>query len=115
MVDDKKIGLTPAVELSYLKPEEQKLLLDTMESEQATPSLSQAQKMKKMSQEHSLNEDSMLSLMMTPKKPECMDLVIPADKIKRFFPKSYTPEQIQTVIFKLLERWVQRREQDQSR
>lgn len=115
MVDDKKIGFTPAVELSYLKPEEQKLLLETMESEQTTPSLSQAQRLKKMSQDNSLNEDNMLSLMMIPKKPETMSFTIPADKIKQYFPKNYTLEQIQSVIFKLLERWQRRREHDQIR
>ena len=75
MVDEKKIGITPAVEISYLKPEEQKLLLDTIESEQATPSLSQAQRMKKLSQSGELNDDTMLGIMMEQKKPEKMDIL----------------------------------------
>ena len=115
MVDEKKIGLTPAVELSYLKPEEQKLLVDTIESEQATPSLSQAQKMKKMSQEQTLNEDTMLSLMMQPKKPVPMNFVIPEDKLRQYFPKNYSMEQMESVIFKLLDRWQHRHDRDQSR
>ncbi len=115
MVDEKKIGLTPAVEISYLKPNEQKLLLETIESEQATPSLSQAQKMKKMSQDHTLNEDTMLTLMSQPKKPVTMDFVIPAEKLKEFFPKNYTHEQIQNVVYKLLDRWHHRHDRDQCR
>ena len=115
MVDEKKIGLTPAVELSYLKPEEQKLLVETIESEQATPSLSQAQKMKKMSQEQTLNEDTMLSLMMQPKKPVPMNFVIPEDKLRQYFPKNYSMEQMESVIFKLLDRWQHRHDRDQCR
>ena len=115
MVDEKKIGLTPAVEISYLKPNEQKLLLDTIESEQATPSLAQAQKMKKMSQEQTLNEDTMLSLMMQPKKPVTMDFVIPQERLRKYFPKNYTLEQMEGVIFKLLDRWQHRHDRDQCR
>ena len=115
MVDEKKIGLTPAVELSYLKPEEQKMLLETIESEQTTPSLSQAQKMKKMSQENTLNEDTMLELMSKPKKPVTMDIVLPADKIKEYFPKNFSVEQVQNVIYKLLDRWHHRHDRDQCR
>ena len=115
MVDGKKIGLTPAVELSYLKPDEQKMLLETIESEQATPSLSQAQKMKKMSQENTLNEDTMLELMSKPKKPVTMDIVLPADKIKEYFPKNFSVEQVQNVIYKLLDRWHHRHDRDQCR
>ena len=91
MVDDKKIAMTPAVELSYLKPEEQTLLLDTIESEQATPSLSQAQRLKKFSQEGHLNEDSMLAIMSEEKKPEKNDLTIKADKLQKYFPKIVYP------------------------
>ena len=74
MVDDKKIAITPAVEISYLKPDEQELLLDTIDSEQATPSLSQAQRMKKLSQEGKLNDDTMLDIMMEQKKPDTVSL-----------------------------------------
>ena len=115
MVDDKKIAMTPAVELSYLKPEEQTLLLDTIESEQATPSLSQAQRLKKFSQEGHLNEDSMLAIMSEEKKPEKNDLTIKADKLQKYFPKSYTPQQMEQVIIRLLDGWQKKRQRDQER
>jgi len=115
MVDDKKIAMTPAVELSYLKPEEQTLLLDTMESEQATPSLSQAQRLKKFSVEGHLNEDSMLAIMSEEKKPEKNDLTITGDKVRKYFPKSYTPQQMEQVILRLLEGWQKKRQRDQER
>ncbi|MPM80063.1 hypothetical protein SDC9_127108 [bioreactor metagenome] len=115
MVDDKKIAMTPAVELSYLKPEEQTLLLDTIESEQATPSLSQAQRLKKFSAEGHLNEDSMLAIMSEEKKPEKNDLTIAGDKVRKYFPKSYTPQQMEQVIIRLLEGWQKKRQRDQER
>ncbi len=115
MVDDKKIAMTPAVELSYLKPEEQTLLLDTIESEQATPSLSQAQRLKKFSAEGHLNEDSMLAIMSEEKKPEKNDLTIAGDKVRKYFPKSYTPQQMEQVILRLLEGWQKKRQRDHER
>ena len=115
MVDDKKIAMTPAVELSYLKPEEQTLLLDTIESEQATPSLSQAQRLKNFCQEGHLNEDSMLAIMSEEKKPEKNDLTIKADKLQKYFPKSYTPQQMEQVIIRLLDGWQKKRQRDQER
>jgi ParB family chromosome partitioning protein len=115
MVDDKKIAMTPAVELSYLKPEEQTLLLDTIESEQATPSLSQAQRLKKFSTEGHLNEDSMLAIMSEEKKPEKNDLTIAGDKVRKYFPKSYTPQQMEQVIIRLLEGWQKKRQREQER
>jgi ParB family chromosome partitioning protein len=115
MVDDKKIAMTPAVELSYLKPEEQTLLLDTIESEQATPFLSQAQRLKKFSAEGHLNEDSMLAIMSEEKKPEKNDLTIKADKLQKYFPKSYTPQQMEQVIIRLLDGWQKKRQRDQER
>ena len=115
MVDDKKIAMTPAVELSYLKPEEQTLLLNTIESEQATPSLSQAQRLKKFSAEGHLNEDSMLAIMSEEKKPEKNDLTIKADKLQKYFPKSYTPQQMEQVIIRLLDGWQKKRQRDQER
>ena len=115
MVDDKKIAMTPAVELSYLKPEEQTLLLDTIESEQATPSLSQAQRLKNFSQEGHLNEDSMLAIMSEEKKPEKSDFTIKADKLQKYFPKSYTPQQMEQVIIRLLDGWQKKRQRDQER
>ena len=110
LVDEKKIGLTPAVEISYLKPEEQSLLLDTIDSEQATPSLSQAQRMKKLSAAGELNDDNMLAIMMEQKKPENWNITLPMDRIKKFFPRSYTPQQMESTIFKLLEAWQKKRQ-----
>lgn len=115
MVDEGKIGLTPAVELSYLKPEEQQMLLTAIDSEQATPSLSQAQHMKKISQSGELNDDTMLSIMLEQKKPDAWNLTIPVDKIKKYFPRSYTPKRMEEVIFKLLDAWQKKRQKDQTR
>ena len=115
MVDEKKIGMTPAVEISYLKPEEQQMLLTAIDSEQATPSLSQAQRMKKLSREGKLNDDSMLDIMMEQKKPEGYNVVLSADKLRKYFPRSYTPQRMQETIIKLLEAWVKKRQRDQER
>ena len=115
MVDEKKISMTPAVEISYLKPEEQQMLLTTIDSEQATPSLSQAQRMKKLSQSGELNEDTMLSIMMEQKKPEKNDITLSGEKLRKYFPRSYTPFQIENTIFKLLDAWQKKRQRDQSR
>ena len=115
MVDEGKIGMTPAVEISYLKPDEQKLLIETIESEQATPSLSQAQRMKRLSQEGKLSDDSMLNIMMEQKKPETWDLKLPMDKIRKYFPRSYTPQRMEETIIKLLETWMKKRQRDQQR
>ena len=115
MVDDKKIAFTPAVEISYLKPDEQRMLLDTISSEQATPSLSQAQRLKKLSQSGDLTDDSMLSIMSEQKKPERNDLTIPADVLEKFFPRSFTPMKMQEVIIKLLESWQRKRQQSRER
>ena len=117
MVDEGKIGMTPAVEISYLKPEEQKLLLETIDSEQATPSFSQAQRMKRLSQEGKLSDDAMLGIMMEQKKPETWDLKLPMDKIRKYFPRSYTPQRMEETIIKLLEVWMkqQKKKRDQQR
>ncbi len=115
MVDDKKIAMTPAVEISYLKPAEQALLVETMESEQATPSLSQAQRMKKMSQEGKLNEDTMLSVMSEQKKPEVDRIVLTTDTLRKYFPKSYTPKKMEETIINLLESWLKKRQRSQER
>ena len=115
MVDDKKIAFTPAVEISYLKPDEQKMLLDTISSEQATPSLSQAQRLKKLSQSGELTDDSMLLIMSEQKKSERNDLTIPADVLEKFFPRSFTPMKMQEVIIKLLESWQRKRQQSRER
>jgi len=115
MVDEGKIGMTPAVEISYLKPEEQKLLLETIDSEQATPSFSQAQRMKRLSQEGKLSDDAMLGIMMEQKKPETWDLKLPMDKIRKYFPRSYTPQRMEETIIKLLDMWMKKRQRDQQR
>ena len=105
LVDEKKIAMTPAVELSYLKPEEQAMLVTTIDSEQATPSLSQAQRMKKSSQEGKLNEDSMLEIMCEQKKPDWDRVTLGGDKLRKYFPRNYTPQQIEKVIYHLLDLW----------
>ena len=115
MVDEKKIGMTPAVEISYLKPEEQQMLLTAIDSEQATPSLSQAQRMKKLSREGKLNDDSMLDIMMEQKKPEGYNVVLSADKLRKYFPRSYTPQKMEETILKLLDAWLRKRQREQSR
>ena len=115
MVDDKKIAMTPAVEISYLKPQEQALLVETIESKQATPSLSQAQRMKKLSQSGELNEDTMLGIMMEEKKPEVDKIVFTSDTLRKYFPRSYTPRQMQDTIIKLLEGWLKKRQRNQER
>ena len=115
LVDEEKMGLTPAVEISYLKPEEQALLVETIESEQATPSLSQAKRMRDLSKLGKLNDDRMLDIMMEQKKPPTRNVVLNADKLNKYFPKSYTNEQIEATIFKLLDVWQRKRQQNQSR
>lgn len=115
LVDDGKIGMTPAVEISYLKPDEQKILIETIDSEQATPSFSQAQRMRRLSQEGKLNDDTVLGIMMEQKKPENWDLKLPMEKIRKFFPRSYTPQRMEETIIKLLETWMKKRQRDQQR
>ena len=115
MVDEKKIGMTPAVEISYLKPEEQQMLLTAIDSEQATPSLSQAQRMKKLSRDGKLNDDTMLDIMMEQKKPVGYNVVLSADKLRKYFPRSYTPQKMEETILKLLDAWLRKRQRDQSR
>jgi ParB family chromosome partitioning protein len=114
MVDEKKIALNPAYELSFLKPEEQKQLIDVMEDEQATPSLSQAQRMKKLSQAGKLNEDVMLGIMSEEKK-DVDRVVLTSETLQKYFPKSYTPLRMQQTIIKLLEQWQRRRQQEHNR
>ncbi len=114
MVDDKKIAMTPAVEISYLKPEEQQVLLDAMEAEQATPSLSQAQKMKKLSQSGELTEDTLYNIMTEQKKPEITDLVLPMDMLQKYFPKSYSPLRMMETIEKLLQSWQKKLQQKKN-
>ena len=115
MVDEKKIAFNPAYELSFLKPEEQQMLVTTIDYEQATPSLSQAQRMKKFSQAGRLNEDSMLAIMSEEQKPEKFSLTFDGDRIRKYFPKSYTPLQMENTIIKLLEAWQKKRQRSQER
>ena len=105
MVDEKKIAMTPAVELSFLKPEEQAMLVTTIDSEQATPSLSQAQRMKKLSQAGELNDDAMLGIMIEQKKSAWDKVTLGGEKLRKYFPKSYTPQQIEETIYRLLDLW----------
>ena len=112
LVDESKIGLTPAYQLTHLSPAEQDLLFETIESEQATPSLSQAQRMRSLSEQGQLNEDSMLSIMMEQKKPVKRDVALSGDKLRKYFPKHYSPEQIETIIFKLLDVWISQKSQN---
>lgn len=121
MVDEKKIAFTPAVELSYLQPEEQKQLLQAIDSEQSTPSLSQAQRLKKMSQAGELNEDKILAIMQEEKKPEQVvkrdenSVSFSTDRLRQYFPRSYTPLQMENTIIKLLEAWQKKRQRAQER
>jgi ParB family chromosome partitioning protein len=115
MVDEKKIAFNPAVELSYLKSEEQLLLIDAMDTEQATPSLSQAQRLKKFSAEGNCTLEAMCAIMSEDKKGEPDKVTLTGDKIKKYFPKNYTPQQMEATIIKLLEGWHKKRTQDQER
>ena len=108
IVDSKKIAFNPAVELSYLTQEEQGKLVDTMDSEQATPSLSQAQRLKKFSQEGKLTEESMLAIMSEEKKPEIGKVTLGTDTLRKYFPTNWTPKQMEDQILKLLNNWYQR-------
>lgn len=115
MVDEGRIKLSPAYQIAALPHNEQSLLLDTIESEQATPSLSQAHRMKRLSQNGELNEDVLLEIMMEQKKPVRNDITLSGEKLRKYFPKSYSPIQMENVIFKLLEAWQRKRQRDQSR
>ena len=115
MVDEKKIALNPAYELSFLKKEEQVDLLDAMDSEQATPSLSQAQRLKKYSQEGHLTLDMMRVIMGEEKKSDLDRVTFTSDTLRKYFPKSYTPQRMQETIIKLLEQWQKKRQRDQER
>ena len=115
MVDEKKIALSPAYELSFLKPEEQAQLVETMDYEQATPSLSQAQRLKKFSQEGKLTEEVMLAIMSEEKKGELDRVTLTSETLRKYFPKSYTPQRMQETIIKLLEQWQRKRQQQQER
>ena len=115
MVDEKKIAFNPAYELSFLKKEEQVDLLDAMDSEQATPSLSQAQRLKKYSQEGHLTLDMMRVIMGEEKKSDLDKITFTSDTLRKYFPRSYTPQRMQETIIKLLEQWQRKRQQQHER
>jgi ParB family chromosome partitioning protein len=115
MVDGEKIALTPAAELSFLKKEEQENLLITMESEDATPSLSQAQRMKKLSQTGRLDMDAIFAIMTEEKANQKENVKISTDKLRKYFPKGTTPKQMEDFIIRLLEREMQRKRNRDSR
>ena len=115
MVDEKKIAFNPAVELSYLKPSEQKEFLEAMDYAQASPSLSQAQRLKKLSQEGRCTLDAMCEVMNEIKKDELDHVTIKNDVLRKYFPKSYTPKQMQDTIIRLLEKWQRSKQRDMER
>ena len=115
MVDEKKIAFNPAYELSFLTKEEQATLMETMDYEQATPSLSQAQRMKKFSQEGKLTGDVMLAIMSEEKKSDLDKVTFTSDTLRKYFPKSYTPKNMEETIIKLLEQWQKKRQHQQER
>lgn len=115
MVDEKKIAFNPAVELSYLKTSEQKEFLEAMDYAQASPSLSQAQRLKKLSQEGGCTLDAMCEVMNEIKKDELDHVTIKNDVLRKYFPKSYTPKQMQDTIIRLLEKWQRSKQRDMER
>lgn len=115
MVDEKKIAFNPAVELSYLKPSEQKEFLEAMDYAQASPSLSQAQRLKKLSQEGGCTLHAMCEVMNEIKKDELDHVTIKNEVLRKYFPKSYTPKQMQDTIIRLLEKWQRSKQRDMER
>jgi len=115
MVDDRRIAFSPAVELSYLAEKEQYNLLETMESEDCTPSLSQAQRMKKLSQDGKLDMDMIFAIMTEEKPNQREQIKLPKERIKKFFPKDYTAKQMEEVIMKLLADWQRKREHSRNK
>ena len=115
MVDRKEIAFNPAVELSFLKKEEQKGFLEAMDYGQSTPSLSQAQRIKKLSQAEMCTQEAMNTIMNEEKKSELDTVTLKNDVLRKYFPRSYTPKQMQDTIIRLLEQWQKKRQRDQSR
>lgn len=115
MVDDKKIGLVPASTLSALPKDEQALVMDAMEYSQNTPSVSQAQRLKKASQEGALTPETARAVMSEEKKAEVDKVTFTTDKLRKYFPKSYTPQKMEETILKLLEAWQKKRQRSQER
>ena len=115
MVDERKLAFNPAVEVSYLKRDEQRMLLEAMDAEQTTPSLSQAQRLKKFSQEGRLTEEAMSAIMSEEKKNDMDKVTLRSDTLRKYFPKSYTPKQMEQTIIKLLDVWQKQRQKNQER
>lgn len=115
MVDERKMAFNPAVEISYLTREEQANLLSAMDYAQATPSLSQTQRLKKLSQEGSCTLEAMCEVMNEVKKAELVRVVFKANDLRKYFPKSYTSQQMEDTILRLLEQWQKRRQREQTR
>ena len=115
MVDTKQIAFNPAVELSYLKPEEQQDFIEAMDYGQATPSLSQAQRIKTLSRDGMCTLEAMCAVMSEEKKPEVDHVTLKNDVIRKYFPKSYTPQQMEQTIIKLRDQWQKKRERQQER
>ena len=115
MVDERKLAFNPAVEVSYLKRDEQRMLLEAMDAEQTTPSLSQAQRLKKFSQEGRLTEEAMSAIMSEEKKSDMDKVTLRSDTLRKYFPKSYTPKQMEQTIIKLLDVWQKQRQINQER
>lgn len=115
MVDRKEIAFNPAVELSFLKKEEQQGFLEAMDYGQSTPSLSQAQRIKKLSQAEMCTQEAMNTIMNEEKKSELDTVTLKNDVLRKYFPRSYTPKQMQDTIIRLLEQWQKKRQRDQSR
>lgn len=115
MVDRKEIAFNPAVELSFLKKEEQQGFLEAMDYGQSTPSLSQAQRIKKLSQAGMCTQEAMNTIMNEEKKSELDTITLKNDVLRKYFPRSYTPKQMQDTIIRLLEQWQKKRQRDQSR
>ena len=115
MVDERKLAFNPAVEVSYLKRDEQRMLLEAMDAEQTTPSLSQAQRLKKFSQEGRLTEEAMSAIMSEEKKSDMDKVTLRSDTLRRYFPKSYTPKQMEQTIIKLLNVRQKQRQKNQER
>ena len=115
MVDERKLAFNPAVEVSYLKQDEQRMLLEAMDAEQTTPSLSQAQRLKKFSQEGRLTEEAMSAIMSEEKKSDMDKVTLRSDTLRKYFPKSYTPKQMEQTIIKLLDVWRKKRQKNQER
>ena len=113
MVDNKQLAFNPAVELSYLAKEEQQIFMEVMESEQCTPSLSQAQRIKKLSQEGNCTFESMSEIMGEEKKADLDRVTIKNEVLKKYFPKSYTPKQMEDTIIKLLEQWQKKKQREE--